>query len=473
MAAKWGSITAGEIIPSISGELISGRTDVVFSGLSTDSRDICHGRLFLALKGDQYDGHEYIRDAINKGACGIIAQQDYRLDITPGKYPVVIAVPDTLRALGDLAGWWRHQQSARVAVITGSAGKTTVKEMTAGILELESRTLKNIGNFNNLVGLPHTILSLEEGHQRAVLEMGMNRTGEIARLTEIADPDIGLITNVARAHLEGLGDIQGVARAKVEMIEKISSNSRIILNGDDRLLIETASPLGRDFISFGIGSKNNIRAGKIRNSGKKGISFDLKYNGDSVPLNLGVPGFQNVFNALAAAAISLSLNVSPDNVMKGLNNFEGIQGRFRLIPLHGGGTLIDDTYNSNPFSLRAALNSLKDMAVNGGRLIVGLGEMMELGNETAAAHFEAGCMVADLGATYFMAMGDHSKEMIEGALKGGLNPERIMDVRDREEMVRKIMGVMEQGDLILLKGSRRTSLEKVIEILKQKCGKED
>ncbi|MDP6179478.1 MAG: UDP-N-acetylmuramoyl-tripeptide--D-alanyl-D-alanine ligase, partial [Desulfatiglandales bacterium] len=254
MTAKWGEITAGEIISPIKGELKSGTPGSVFTGLSTDSREINPGQLFWALKGEKYDGHDFVEQAIDKGATGIVIKKGYLLKIPPGRSLVLMKVTDTLKALGDLAGWWRHQHGIPVAAITGSVGKTTTKEMTASILGLGALTLKNKGNFNNLIGLPHTLLALEEVHGRAVLEMGMNRPGEIARLTEIADPDIGLITNVARVHLEGLGNIEGVARAKVEMLDKISKDGQVVLNGDDELLMRVASPFQKKTITYGLGS---------------------------------------------------------------------------------------------------------------------------------------------------------------------------------------------------------------------------
>ena len=241
MKAKWGEITAKEIIYAIDGELIAGNPESSLMGICTDSREIISGQFFWALQGERYDGHDFVKQAVEKGALGIVIKKSHRREISPNGDLVVIVVEDTLRALGDLAGWWRHQHDVRVAAITGSVGKTTTKEMTANILELDAPTLKNRGNLNNLVGLPLTVLMMEERHCKAVLEMGMNRPGEIARLTEIADPDIGLITNIAKAHIEGLGDINGVARAKAELLEKISSDGQIILNGDDEVLMAVAS----------------------------------------------------------------------------------------------------------------------------------------------------------------------------------------------------------------------------------------
>lgn len=466
MAARWGEVTPGEIVAALKGDLIFRSGDLAIKGLSTDSRAIERGDLFLALKGERYDGHNFVKQAIDKGAACIVLQKDYRPEIPKDRNPAVISVTDTLRALGDLALWWRHEQRVSVAAITGSAGKTTTKEMSAGILGIGAFTLKNEGNFNNLVGLPLTLLMLVSDHRKAVLEMGMNRPGEIARLTEIADPDVGLITNVGRAHLEGLGDIRGVARAKVELIEAISSESQVLLNGDDDLLMEVAKPFRKKVSTYGLGPRNHIRAENIRSLGREGSTFELPQEGGPITIRLKVPGIQNVRNALAASAIALCMKVSRDHIVQGLKGFTGIKGRFIPTTLPGGTMLVDDTYNSNPYSLRAAVNALKDLKVEGGRVLVGLGEMLELGQETVSAHLEAGGMVAEMGAYYFVAMGAHASEMIRGAIEKGFPSERAVLVETHEDMSQALSGMMNAGDLVFLKGSRETGLEKVVESLK-------
>jgi UDP-N-acetylmuramoyl-tripeptide--D-alanyl-D-alanine ligase len=344
-------------------------------------------------------------------------------------------------------------------------GKTTTKEMAASILEQSAPTLRNEGNLNNLIGLPLTLLLLQETHQRALLEMGMNRPGEIARLTEIANPDIGLITNVGKAHLEGLGSTEAVARAKVEMLENISKNSRVILNGDDLLLMKEASRFKRKAITFGLEPKHPIYAEKIRSLGEKGIAFELHCFGQSKNVVLNVPGVQNVLNALAASAIVFCLDESLDGIAEGLNRFKGIKGRFTVSHLSKNVTLVDDTYNANPSSLRAAMHTVRELVVDGSRVIIGLGEMLEMGDETVTAHLEAGHMVAELDPFCFMAMGEHAHQMIEGAVSKGFPSDRAMIINSHKDMVRKIEDVMRPGDIILLKGSRKMQLEKVAEVL--------
>ncbi len=469
MPAAWGQTTAGEIVSPTNGKLISGDSGIVLSGISTDSRNINQGELFWALKGERFDGHDFVLKAIENGAAGIVVQKDWwnrevATKLLPNsRIPAIINVNDTLKALGDFAAWWRQQHNVRVVAITGSSGKTTTKEMVANILEQENLTLKNQGNFNNLIGLPLTLLQLEECHQNAVLEMGMNHAGEIGRLTKIADPDVGVITNVGMAHIEGLGDIKGIARAKTELIEKVSSKSEMVLNGDDQLLLKTASRFKKQWITFGLGERNDVRAEGIRNLGIGGMSFDLLVREDSLPVRLKVPGLQNVLNALAAVAVSLCLDTSFENIVKGLGDFAGLKGRFMVISLQNGITLVDDTYNANPSSLKAALSSIGSLVDEGRKIIVCLGEMMELGDVTVPEHRQAGRSVAELGTYYFLAMGEHAHEMINGAIDSGMPSNRAHVVSSHKEMVSKIKGEMHEGDLVFIKGSRKMALEKVVE----------
>ncbi len=468
MPAEWGTITAEEIIAPIGGSLISGKPKTVFSGFSSDSRTVASGDLFWALKGENFDGHDFALKAVDCGARAVVVQKDYPMQLSHLSDAVIITVDNTLKALGDFASWWRHQHNVRIVAVTGSTGKTTTKEMIASILKIGSITLATQGNFNNLIGLPITLLQLKRSHQKAVLEMGMNHPGEIARLTEIADPDVGVITNVGMAHLEGLGNIQNVARAKLELVEKASPRSIILLNGDDGLLMETAAAFRKNVFTFGFGNKNDLHASEIRSLGQEGSSFRLNYQGNSWDVRLNVPGLQNVSNALAAAIVSFHLDIPPQNIIEGLHRFSGVKGRFNLVHLPGGITLVDDTYNSNPTSLKAALNSIEALVNGSGGVIVGLGEMMELGDESTASHQEAGRLVAEIGAKSFMAIGEHAPEMVRGAIESGMNSKKAKVVTSHNEMVKIISDEMRKGDLIFIKGSRKMNLGKIVDDLKDK-----
>ena len=471
MAAKWGEITVKEIVSAINGSQISGSTDEFVTGLSTDSRKMTPGNIFLALKGDIYDGHNFLTNAINAGAVSIIVESDtYIAKKLFDNNLVVIKVLSTLKALGDLASWWRKQWGGKVIAITGSNGKSTTKEMAASILSLKGKTMKSPGNFNNLIGLPLTILMLQEHHTLAVLEMGMNRAGEIARLTQIADPDIGLITNVARAHLEGLGNLNGVMRAKGELLRVMSQESTAILNGDDEVYEQLSSTFQGQILTFGLGKTNKVRAEKITAIGDRAQAFTISINGKRIPVRINYPGLHNVLNALSGAAIAFCLSISNELIAQGLESFRSLKGRFHFIDLNGGIRMIDDTYNSNPLSLRVALQTIKGLVGKNQGLVIGLGEMMELGKESSKYHFEAGQLVADTGAKYLVVMGEHGRNVIEGAYKRGMDRNQTHIATTHAEMSDSIKAHIRKGDILFMKGSRKVALDRVVEAVSEYFG---
>ncbi len=465
MCPKWGEITVKEVVSAIGGKQISGSPDELIGGLSTDSRRMIPGHIFLALKGEFYNGHNFLAEATNAGAAGVIVQSDTTIpqELSTNNLAVITA-SSTLKALGDLALWWRRQWGARVIAITGSNGKSTTKEMAASILSLKANTMKSPGNFNNLIGLPLALLSLEEDHRMAVLEMGMNRRGEIARLTRIAEPDMGLITNVARAHLEGLGDLNGVIKAKGELLKMISKKSTVILNGDDELTSRLASTFPGPIITFGLGKMNQVRAGEIKKIGDCAQAFNIYIKGERVNVKIDLPGIHNVFNALGGAAIAFCLSISKELIAQGLGNFRPLKGRFEVIDLNGGIQIIDDTYNANPSSLMAALQTIKGLKKQG--LVVGLGEMLELGKETAKYHFDAGHLIAGMGTRYLVVLGEHGCQIIEGACKGGMDIDQTHLATTHIEMIDTIKTQVREGDVVFLKGSRKMALDKVVEVIK-------
>ncbi len=450
--------------------MIYGDPQTRFSGFNSDSRTVGQGEVFWAIKGDRFDGHDFVSRAAMQGASGVVVQKEFQTPLDKLPNTVVITVRDTLRALGDLAARWRRQHRAKVAAITGSSGKTTTKEMTAAILQMGNRTLKNPGNYNNLIGLPVTLLKLEKEHRRTVLEMGMNHKGEIARLTEIADPDAAVILNIGMAHLEGLGDMDGVAEAKTEMIGHSSSDAKIILNGDDEILMKHAARFGRPYVKFGLEDGNDVQAIRIRQHGSEGIGFDLAFEDNAWPVHLRVSGIHNIKNALAAAAIALCFEEPPDHIVKGLGSFEGVKGRFQNIPLEEEVLLIDDTYNANPSALRAALHSAVPLVPKDGRLLVGLGDMLELGEAAILAHREAGRRVARSGASWFFIMGSHAKTMQEGAMAAGMPSSRVVISKTHDELTATIIQKLKPKDMIFLKGSRKMQFEKVSEGLQMHFG---
>ncbi len=471
MTAKWGEITVKEVSSAINGWQISGSADEFVKGLSTDSRKMTPGYIFLALKGERYDGHSFLNNAINAGAMGVIVEPDTTIakELFNNNL-VVINVPSTLKALGDLASWWRRQWQGKVIAITGSNGKSTTKEMTASILSLKAKTVKSPGNFNNLIGLPLTILLLQEYHKLAVVEMGMNRAGEIARLTQIADPDIGLITNVAKAHLEGFNGLHGVMKAKGELLGVMSKESTAILNGDDEAYEQLSPTFQGKVITFGLGKTNQIRAEKIKRIGDRAQSFNICIKGETMPVKIHLPGIHNVLNALSGAAIAFCLSASKELITEGLEKFRPIKGRFHFIDLKGGIRIIDDTYNANPSSLRAALQTIKGLVGKNQGLVIGLGEMMELGKESSKYHFNAGQLVADMKARYLVVMGEHGRDVIEGAWKGGMDRKQTHIATTHAEMSDSIKAHIKKGDILFMKGSRKVALDKVVEGISEYFG---
>ncbi len=469
MCAEWGKLPVRELASAIRGSLISGLEDMAVRGLSTDTRKLGVGDIFLALRGENFDGHNFLREAVNAGADGVIVENDtVKSEEFSGKNFTVITVPSTLKALGDLALWWRREWGKKLIAITGSNGKSTTKEMTASILSKQVPTMKTPGNFNNLIGLPLTILSLTSGHNMAVLEMGMNRAGEIGRLTQIANPDIGVITNIAGVHLEGLGDLSGVIKAKAELLEEMHSGTIAILNGDDNATEQLTSVFQGRVINFGLGKMNSIRAEDIKRTGEHAQSFDIVFDKERVPVSINLPGVHNIMNALAGAAVAHCLSVSSESIVQGLADFKPLKGRFQVIVLNGGIQLIDDTYNANPSSLKAAIQEIKSLTKTG--LLVGLGEMMELGKEASLLHFNAGELVADAGVKFFVALGKHGQQLIEGAFKGGLAKAQTCLATSHGEMFDMIKANVKEGDTIFLKGSRGMALENVVQAIKDYFG---
>lgn len=469
MQPEWGKITSAELISPIRGRLVSGKADVAFAGLSTDSRSAGAGDLFWALRGEKFDGHDFVRDAVESGVSGVVVDESYlpRLrDLAQPDRPAVLAVQDTLEALGDLAGWWRRQFDISVVAITGSMGKTTTKEMCAAVLGREHRVLKSHGNFNNLIGVPLTLLRLDDTVSRVILELGMNHPGEIGRLTRITDPQLGVITNVGKVHLEGLGDVKEVAKAKCELIEESAPGTDIGVNGDDRVLMAAARELRQDLFTFGLGPQNRVYADGITQGTPEGISFLLHYRGGAWPVSLKVPGRHNVRNAVAAAAASFLADADPEQVVQGLEEFRGMKGRFSVERLPSGITVIDDTYNSNPEALLAALQTAQSLVPKGGRLLAGFGDMLELGEAAPAEHKTAGRLVAESGAGVLVVLGDYAGDVIEGAREAGFPAKHMALAETREQMAEFLALAAGEGDVVLFKASRAMDLGKAVELFK-------
>lgn len=444
-------------IARITGGTLSGAAvNCRIENISTDSRNIAPGELFIPLRGERFDGHDYLSQAVKNGAAACLSEE-----VVAGLPVPVLRVENTLRALGDIAAAHRLQLKGPLVAITGSAGKTTTKEMLAGILERVAPGLKTAGNYNNLIGLPLTLLRLRAEHKWAVVEMGTSALGEIERLTEIAQPAIGVLTNIGAAHLETLSGLDGVARAKGELLAGLRGGSAIINLDDPRVSVLPVAN-GVKKITYGLSGAADVRAEEVSESGEK-QDFALVIGEQKTSVTLSVPGRHNVLNALAAAAVASELDVPIEEIAAGLSGFAAVSGRMSLYPMPCGGMLLDDSYNSNPLSAKAAIRALKMLKGQGRRIAV-LGDMLELGPEAPVLHQELGRDVVGI-ADLLVAVGDFGEAMQRGASGAGLPAAQIVLLGSAEEAAIYMQNHLRSGDRILVKGSRGVHLEKVVEAL--------
>ncbi len=463
--------TLSQVLLATGGRLVSGFSGVGFRSIATDSRSLQPGDLFLALSGDCFDGHDFVEDAIQRGAAGLIVSKPGQTEFSA---PVVL-VDDPLRALGDLAAYRRRlMPDLRVLAITGSTGKTTVKEMTGAIFAEKFHVLKTRGNFNNLIGMPMTLLRVDYRHDVAILEMGMNRPGEIDRLTEIADPDICCIVNVHDAHLAGLKDIEGVARAKGEMFAACKSWARLVVNFDDLRVRALSRQYSQEKITFGRHAKAMIRATHIRNCGEEGMVFTLHLNGLKERIQIRALGAHNVMNSLAAAAMAYAADVDMDQIVRGLQKFSCAEKRLQIESVRRL-KIVNDAYNANPASMAAAFATMKGLKGQAKSVAV-LGDMLELGEESKVAHRRLGENAACAGFDYVLTVGRFSHIVAQGALDAGMSRRQVRDLASKEEMVEALndllqLGELVPGDWLLVKGSRSMAMEQVISGLRN--GEED
>jgi len=442
-------------IASVTGGTIRGSCEGEVTGISTDSRSVTKDQLFVPLRGERFDGHDYIPEVIAKGIRTVLVDESRRLYI-PADVSC-IKVPDTLWALGDLAAAHRRRFTLPLVAITGSNGKTTTKEMLAAILEQTGPGLKTEGNLNNLIGLPQMLFKLNAEHRWAVLEMGMSEPGEIDRLAEIAAPQTGIVLNAYPAHLESMCSVEGVARAKGELLLRLPAGGTAIFNCDDPLIARQPSSIGVRRISFGLGAAD-VRASGITSLVIRGQQFLLHLGNKTYSVELHAFGRHSLYNALAAAAAAHVLGVEPEFIKAGLEKFRPYDKRF-LLEETSGLVLIDDSYNANPASMEAALNTLSELK-GGKRAYVALGDMLELGSNEAELHRTLGAQAARVSDRLYL-FGDLTADTAAGALAAGMKPDGIVRTQSHEEIVADILSRAAEGDFILVKGSRGMQMEKV------------
>lgn len=420
------------------------------NGVCTDTRALVPGCLFIALKGERFDGHDYAVKAIEHGAAAVLCERSC------GCGEKELLVEDTHRALLRLAAWYRAQFSLHVVAVTGSVGKTTTKEMTAAVVAQKYKTLKNPGNRNNEIGLPMTLFDLDEFFQAAVLEMGMSARGEIARLSETAAPTLGIITNIGLSHIEHLGSKENIAKAKFEIVAGMHAQAPLILNADDAIL-KAEEKFGRRCIYYGIHDESaEVLATDIRQSAGT-TSFVLRTPGLEQPVTLPTIGLHNIYNAAAAFAAGMQLSVEPEAAARALATYETTGMRQRLREIRGM-TFIEDCYNAGPDSMRAALNVLA--ATPARRRIAVLGDMLELGEHAPAAHRELGAYAAETGTQYLFACGPLSQQTVKAAREAGMGEAEWF--ADKSALADALIKMLAPDDAVLFKASRGIGLEDVL-----------
>lgn len=426
---------------------------------STDTRTLEKGNLFFAIRGERFDGHQFIHTAIEKGASVVVSEKS--IQAPPGC--AVILVEDTVKALGDMARNYLKTYRIPVVGITGSVGKTTTKDMIAQILSTQYRVHKTMGNFNNHIGLPLSVLKLTRDHTAAVFEMGMSGMGEIEYLSRIIQPDIGVVTNIGISHIEKLGSRQNILRAKLEICKGMEKDGKLVLNGDDELLSGLEGLLPMPVIFYGINDNISLHAFGIESMGEAGVKFTVALRDEDVEVQIRVPGIHNVSNALAAIACGLELGITNENIQKGLAAYS--QEKMRLnVRQFNGIKVIDDAYNAAPASVTAALSVLHELS-GGQRSIAVLGDMLELGAYARDAHQQTGAMVAQQHIHYLVAIGELAQDYIHGAVNAGMKEENTRHFSTGDASVEYLKSFLQPGDVILFKGSRGMNLDKVIEAL--------
>jgi len=449
-----------EVLAATNGRLLSGRQDLVIRTVAIDSRSVSAAGLFIPLRGSRTDGHAFIDDAFSHGASAALVRHGYTPRQTHGS---LIEVHDPLQALGDLAAYWCRRCQASVVAVTGSNGKTTTKEMIWSIIARHIPAIKNPKNFNNLIGLPLSLLQLTPRHKIAVLEMGMSGRGEIKRLAEICRPAVGLITNIGPSHLEQLGSLDEVQAAKAELFESLDRSAAAVINLDDARVAALAGSTEARVVTYGR-SAGHIQAANIRAGSASSTAFDLVMGPHRAAVTLQVPGAHFISNALGAAAVASTLSIDLHGICEGLAAFSGLPGRMEIITVDGI-TIINDSYNANPVSTQAALAALAAMPCRGKRIAV-LGDMLELGARAEQYHCETGAAAAHLAVDCLMLTGAFAGSVRQGALAGGMPSGSIFVHDGLEALGRRLQEIISAGDLVLLKGSRRMGMEKLIDFLK-------
>ncbi len=455
------SLNLDEIARKIDGKILQGSGVLSFRKFNIDSRLTEPGELFFALVAAR-NGHHFVPAAARKGAAGAVISQSLSL---PGRDFALVQVPDTLQALQKLAARVLAAHRVNVIGITGSTGKTTTKEYSSSLLSRKFKVLKSEGNYNNQIGIPLSLLRLEDDHEVAIMEMAMSGPGEIRALTRLAPPDIAVITNISAVHLQFFRSLEEIALAKKEILEGTKRGGTAVLNGDDALVKKISRDWTGEKIFFGFSGRCHIQARNVRRQGWDGMSFELKYGERKERVTLPVLYDSYLSDFLAAAAVCSALSVPLEDILERASACTPLPMRGTLFYLKNNIRVVDDSYNSNPRALQAALEGLAGLPA--GRKIAVLGDMLELGKNELDFHFQAGRQAARSGWDILATVGPLSRQMAEGARSEGMKEDQIVSFDDAEKAAARIRTLAKEGDLVLVKGSRRMKMETIVERLRR------
>jgi len=464
------SFSLVELATAINAKLTAaGSQDALITAekINTDTRSIVVGDIFLALRGDNFDGHHYLAQAQKSSAVAAIVDQAYvddNSELLKHSFPLLV-VADTLLALGQASLWNREKFNGPLIAITGSAGKTSVKSMAAHMMQLVGECWSTPGNFNNHIGAPLTLLGLEPQHQAAVIELGASGEGEIAYSAQFTKPDVAIITNVSGAHLEGFGSIETIMRTKGEIIDSLSAEGCAVLNADDEFYADWALRAeGRKVLSFGIANYADVMAKNII-CDEAGSRFDLIYGQQTIPCSIPLLGEHNVMNALSAIAAGIAIHLEPVKICQQLKNLPAVAGRLQWVDGQDGIRILNDSYNASPASVKAAIDVLalwKDKAW------LVLGDMAELGDDSAAIHAEMGEYASKAGIANFVATGSACYHAVEAFKKNISNDNSKRNAnwfKQQSELLNYINNNKEPGQIFLVKGSRSAGMDKIVSAL--------
>ena len=464
------NIEISNVLKAINGELLLGNPELRITGISTDSRSIKEGELFFALEGDNFNGHKFVDQAISNGAAGAVisSSKDTIYSVLKGfEKCILIEVDDTLKALGDLAKFYRKSLRTDFVAVTGSNGKTTTKDMIYHVLRNFNNVTRSRKSFNNYIGVPLTIFDSDFTQDFCVVEMGTNAPGEIRRLSEIIFSDFTILTNISCTHLEGLGSIEGVADAKAELIENMAEDGVLITNADDDWCNQIASRFDGKVITFGFNQSADVRASNVKRN-DSGFTFTVN---NAFTFKLNVLGKHNIYNALAAIAVCNAVGI-------GMGDICGKLVDFKLPPMRmekqvcGDIVVINDGYNSNPSSMSAALDELLQLTTPGRKILV-CGDMLELGDYAESLHREIGAKVAKADIDVLWTVGSFSRFVAEEAIANGMPEEKTRSCKTSEEISSFVASQLKKDDTVLIKGSRGMKLENVVRQIENRFARKD